>query len=407
MPKYSYKAKNLKGKEKQGFLEAQDRKHLASLLKQQGYFLVSVKGDEELKRANPLKLSFFHTLIGVSLPEKLFFTRNLMIMIKTGVSLVRAFEILSSQAKSRQLKRALKDISKKIVRGSSLSSALSSFPKIFSPLYRETVKVGEETGELENVLKILSEQMEREHQLKSKIKSAMVYPAVVLCIAFLIGVFMMIFAVPQLKATFDEMGATLPFTTQAILSLGHFLGQKWPFALVGFLALIFFIIMVLKRGKGGKVKSGILLKAPFLSGVAKQANSALALRMLSSLLSAGVPIVRALEVAAGALGNYYFRMALREASKSVEKGGKLSRALRPHEEIFSPMVLQMMEIGEETGETSAILQKLADFFEDEVTSSMQRISSIVEPVLILFIGGVVGFFAISMMQPMFSLMGGI
>lgn len=407
MPKYSYKAKNLQGKEKEGILEAQDRKHLASLLKQQGYFLISIGGDEELKSSKVPKLNFLHTLIGVSLPEKLFFTRNLMIMIKTGVSLVRAFEILSSQAKSRQLKRALTEISKKIVRGGSLASALSAFPKIFSPLYQETIRVGEETGELENVLKILSEQMEREHQLKSKIKSAMVYPAVVLCIAFLIGIFMMIFAVPQLKATFEEMGATLPFTTQVILSLGDFLGNRWPFALLGFLALLFFIIMVLKRGKGGKIKSGIILKLPFLSRIAKQANSALALRMLGSLMSAGVPIVRALNVAAGALGNYYFRTALREASKSVEKGEKVSRSLKPHEEIFSPMVLQMMEIGEETGETSTILRKLADFFETEVSSSMQRISSVIEPVLILFIGAVVGFFAISMMQPMFSLMEGL
>lgn len=407
MPRYFYKAKNLKGEEESGVLVAQSPSHLAKVLRKKGYFLISAEeeGKEKKRRFGIPKLDFIWKLIGVPLTEKLFFTRNLEVMIRTGVPLPRAFEILSTQAKNKKFKKALKEISTKIIKGENLSDSLSAFPEIFSTLYQETLKVGEETGKLEESLKILANQMEREHSLKSRIKTAMVYPIIVLCMTFVIGVLMMVFAVPKLKIAFEELNVELPLTTRIILSFADFLTKKWPLALFVGAALIFISVLALRGEKGGKFKSKLVLKIPIISKIVRQTNSTLVLRTLSSLLAAGVPIVRSLEVAEGALTNFYFKKSLLEAVKIVEKGEKLSQALRPYENLYSPMVLQMMEVGEETGGTSEVLEKLADFYEEEVALATQKLSVIIEPILIMIIGGIVGFFAVSMMQPMFGIMG--
>lgn len=406
--KFTYQAKNLQGKEISGNEEAQDEKALSEILKQKGYFLISA--ESEIKAGKPgliSQFSFLEKIFGVSLSEKIFFTKNLEVMIKTGVSLPRAFGILAKQTKSKMFQKALVEISEQVIKGKSFSESLTGFPEIFSPLYREIVQVGEETGKLEEALHIAGEQIAREYDLKSRIKGAMVYPTVVLCMAGGIGVFMMIFAVPKMKEAFSQMDVVLPLTTRIIINFGDFF--KKNFLLIG-LALIILsasIFWLLRKGKGGKIKSFVALRIPVVAKISRKTNTALTLRILASLLKSGVPIVRALEICSGALGNYYFRQSLVQAATVVEKGQKISQALLPFENLYSPMVLQMMEVGEETGETPDVLAKLADFYEVEVIAATQKLSSIIEPFLILFLGGAVGFFAISMMQPMFSIMGGI
>lgn len=406
--KFTYQAKNLQGKEISGTQEAQDEKALAEIFKQKGYFLIFA--ESELKTSKPSivsRFSFLEKIFGVSLSEKIFFTKNLEVMIKTGVSLPRAFSILSKQTKSRMFKKALAEIAEQVIKGKSFSESLVGFPEIFSPLYREIVQVGEETGKLEEALGIAGDQIAKEYDLKSRIKGAMVYPTVVLCMAVGIGIFMMIFAVPKMKEAFSQMDVDLPLTTRIIINFGDFLKNNW--LLVGLVVIVLSVAVfwLLKKGKGGKIKSFVALKIPVVSKIFRKTNTALTLRILASLLKSGVPIVRALEICSGALGNYYFRESLTQAAKVVEKGQKISQALLPFENLYSPMVLQMMEVGEETGETPNVLAKLADFYEAEVLASTQKLSSIIEPFLILFLGGAVGFFAVSMMQPMFSVMGGI
>ena len=409
MPVFFYRAKNLRGEEEKGILQAENSSSLARILRQKGYFLLSAKErtSGEKSHTKLSRFNFFSKILGVSLTEKLFFTRNLGVMIKTGVALPRAFEILSMQAKSEKLKRALREISRKIIKGRNLSESLSGYPDIFSKLYQETIKVGEETGNLEQSLQILGLQMEREYNIKSSIKTAMVYPVVVLVMTFAIGIFMLIYAIPKLEAAFEELEMDLPFTTRTILSTADFMVKKWPLVLIIFAGLGFLLFFVLKSKKGGKFKSKISLKIPLVSKIIKQTNSALALRTLSSLLEAGVPIVRSLEVASGSLTNFFFKKSLLESAKIVKRGKKLSEVLGSYENLYPPMVLQMIKVGEETGESSEVLKKLAEFYEEEVSNATKKLSSVIEPVLILFIGGIVGFFAISVMQPMFSIMGGI
>lgn len=411
MPLYYYKAKNLNGEEITGSLEAVNEKQLSQGLRTQGYFLISSQTndnqDKEVKITNKSSPNFLENFFGVPLTEKLFFVRNLEVMVKTGVSLVRSFEMLAQQTRSKKFKNILIEISIRINKGESLSLSLGRYPKVFSMLFQETIRVGEETGKLEAALKTLNKQMEKEHDLKSKITSAMVYPLMVVCMGFGIGVFMMIFAVPKIKASFVEMGVQLPLTTKIILGIAGLLTKYWFFAIFIFIGIGIGIVLFAKSGRGGKIKSALWLKIPVISQLTRQTNSASTLRTLSSLLQSGVPIVKSLDIASGSLSNFYFRNALKDASAKVEKGEKLSGALKSFQNIFSPMVVQMIEVGEETGETPDILEKLAEFLEEEVGASTQRLSSILEPLLIMCVGGAVGFFAVSMMQPMFSIMEGV
>lgn len=405
MPLYSYKAKNLQGKEESGVLDALDTSHLARILRQKGYFLLSSKEQpEELKKERIAgRFNIFQKFTKVSLKEKLFFTKNLAVMIKTGVSLPRAFEVLAKQSKAKNLRIALEKISERIIKGESLSNALSSFPKIFPKIYQATLKVGEETGKIEESLNILALQMEREYALKSNIKTAMAYPLIVLILALLIGILMFLFVVPKMQDAFQELEIELPFITRFLLSFSGFLISNLILFLLILLVLAVILVYFLKSKIGEKYKDTIILKIPLISKIVKQLNSALVLRTLSSLLGAGVPIVRSLEVASGSLKNSYFRQSLIGAAVVVEKGKKLSKALEPYQNLYLPMVLEMIKVGEETGETPKILGKLADFYEKEVTAATKKLSSIIEPFLIIIIGGAVGFFAIAMLQPIFSI----
>ncbi len=409
MANFYYKSKNLKGEEETGFMEAEDASDLAKKIKQKGYFLVYSRRQDKSEGKSFLKkaANSFGGMLGVSLSEKLFFTRNLRVMIKTGVPLPRAFNILARQSKNKKFKKILTEISEKIIKGEPLSSGLEGFSSIFSNLYIETIKVGEETGNIEESLEILATQMEREHTIKSNVKTAMVYPAIVVFLALIIGVVMFVFAVPRLKEAFTEMEVELPATTKMVLSLSDFMSENWLAFFVLALIFIFCFIYIIRKGKGSRIFSKISLILPGISGIVKNINSAIMLRTLSSLLSAGVPIVRSLIISSGTLNNFYFKKSLREASEKVKKGRKLSVSLEPYEGIYAPMVLEMMKVGEETGETSEVLEKLADFYEKEVEAATEKLSSVIEPFLIALIGVFVGFFAISMLQPMFSIVNKI
>jgi type IV pilus assembly protein PilC len=405
MPKYFYTAKSLKGKSKKGTLEAKDIHQLAKKLREEGFILIKAEAEAEVakKRKFEIPLSFK----GVSLTEKIFFTRNLRVMLASGISLPRSLHILAGQSKSKKLKTALLEAREEIAKGKNFSASLSKHSDIFSELFLSMVKVGEESGTLEEVLKILSEQMERENDLKSEIKGAMIYPAVIIFAMFGIGVMMLVMVVPQLAETFEELEIELPATTKLVIGLGTFLAEKWYLFILFLVLFVFIFWRVLKTKKGKAVIDALLLKIPIISPIVGKTNSASMVRTLSSLISSGVPIVRSLEIVSRTLGNVYFQESIREAAKKVRKGEKLSEALKPYQDLYPLIVVQMIAVGEETGETSSILAQLANFFEEEVGRATKNLSSIIEPVIMLIIGAAVGFFAISMVQPMYSMLGGL
>ncbi len=335
------------------------------------------------------------------------FTRNLQVMISAGVPLPRSLNILATQAKNKKFKKALLAVIEEVMKGKGFSESLKEYPEIFPELFVSMIKVGEEAGTLEEVLKNLTYQMEREHDLRSKIMGAMIYPAVIITAMVGIGALMLIMVVPRLAETFSELEIPLPVTTQFVIGLGNFLATKWfllPFIIF---PLFFLLRMILRTKRGKRIFDGILLRLPVISPIVKKTNSAQTVRTLSSLITSGVPIVQALKIISGALGNVYFQEAMGKAMEEVRKGRKLSEALKPYQNLYPSLVLQMIEVGEETGQTSDILAKLADFFEEEVTSATKNLSALVEPLLMLLIGAAVGFFAISMIQPMYSMLGAI
>lgn len=404
MPKYIYTAKSLQGETKSGELEAKDTRQLAGNLRQEGLILIRAETDTT-RGGKKFEISF--SFFGPSSAEKMFFTRNLQIMISAGLPLPRALETLSNQAKNKKFKKALLAIKEEIIRGKSFSDSLIGFPEIFSPLFQNMIKVGEEGGTLEDVLKTLTLQLERENDLKSKIKGAMVYPAVILCAMFGIGILMMVTVVPKLAETFKELNAELPLTTKLVINFAAFLTKRWYLAIAAVLALFFFFRQALKSNEGKKIFDKIVLKIPVFSPIIKNTNSAYTARTLSSLITAGLSLPKSLEITSGTLGNIYYRKALEEAIEKVKKGGKLSDALKDYQDIYPQTLIQMISVGEETGETSDVLAKVASFYEEEVSNTTKNLASIIEPVLMIIIGAVVGFFAVSMIQPMYSMLGAI
>lgn len=360
----------------------------------------------EKARRKKTPLSFY-LFSGVSLVEKMMFTRNLKVMISAGVALPRSLKILSAQTKNQKFKKTILEISGEISKGKSFSESLAKHQKIFSDLFVNMIKAGEESGTLEEVLKNLTYQMEKEHDLKSKIIGALIYPAVVVTAMIGIGILMLIMVIPQLSQTFEELEVPLPPTTQFVMGLGNFFAANWFLLPIAGILLFFVSRVGLKSKTGKRIFDKILLKLPIISPIVRKTNSAQTLRILSSLISSGIPLLRALEIVSGALGNVYFKEAMRESMEKVKKGEKLSKALESYQNLYPLIVFQMIEVGEETGQTSDVLVKLADFFEDEVTLATQNLSALIEPVLMLLIGGAIGFFAVSMIQPMYSMLGAI
>ncbi len=404
MPIYSYLAKNLNGESRVGVMEAVDKRELAKMLRQKGYILVSAETKDK-----PKKISFNFSipfLSGVSLVDKIMFFRNLLVMINAGVSLPRALGILSEQVKNKKFKKIISEIKEKVVRGETFSDSLKNYPQIFNNLFVSMIKVGEESGTLSEVLDILSRQMEREHQIIAKVRGAMIYPIVIILVMILIGILMMILVVPKLSKIFSDLNIELPLTTKIIINLSNFLINFWYLALLAFTGFIIIFVSFFKTERGKKIRDAIFLKAPLISKIVQKTNIARSIRTLSSLIEAGVPISRSLEITSSTLSNVYYRDALKKSSQEIKSGRKLSEILANYKDIYSSLVIQMVKVGEETGETSDILKQLADFYEDEVYDITKNLSSIIEPVLMVIIGAAVGFFAISIIQPIYGIVQG-
>jgi len=405
MPRYSYIAKSLDGKAHSDILEAKNERELAKILRKEGYILIKAESEEKKhKKKFAISISLFGK---IKLVDKMMFARNLRVMVAAGVSFPRALKILAGQTQSKKFQKALSGISEEIVEGKSFSDALRKYPAIFSELFVSMVKVGEEAGTLEEVLEVLTDQMEKDHEIKSKIKGAMMYPLVIVLAMIIIGILMLIMVVPNLAQVFADLGIELPITTRIVIAIGIFLSKFWYLLPVIVFVLVFLVRISLKTKPGKLIIDALILKIPVASSIIKKTNSAYTARTLSSLINAGVPIVRSLKVVSETLGNIYYKEALLKAAKQVEKGNKLADALGQYEKIYPTLLIQMIEIGEETGETSHILEKLAEFYEEEVTNVTKNLSAVIEPVLMLIVGAVVGFFAISMIQPMYSMLESI
>ena len=290
-----------------------------------------------------------------------------------------------------------------ITKGEPFNQALSAFPKEFDDLYVAMVKAGEESGGMADSLKILSVQMERASQLKKKIKGAMIYPAIVLTVMVIIGIVMMIYVMPSITSTFKSLGSDLPPTTQALIATSEFMNEHTALTLAGLIGTVFGFIYFLRTPIGKRGFSWLVTRLPVIGTIAKEANAARTARTLSSLLSSGVDVLRALAITRDVVQNYYYKEIIAEAAVQVEKGSALSDTFVKRKDLYPILVGEMIAVGEETGQISNMLQELAEFYETEVEHKTKDLSTIIEPLLMVVIGGTVGFFALAMIAPIYSI----
>lgn len=401
MARFTYTAERVDGETYKGVAEARDRFELYEIVRREGGRLVSMS-EESTRRA--LSLSYWNAkLSSVKEYDKVLFARNLGAMLSAGLALARALAVLERQSKNVKLAGIIGEIAGSVRRGDTLHVALSKFPKTFSHLFVAMVRAGEEGGDLSGSLQTVADQMERMYQLKKKIKSALMYPAVIVFAIFGIGTFMMINVVPTLAQTFEEMNAELPTSTKLIIGISNFLVEYTVVALGLFVTFVALIYAGARTAGGKRAFDFLFLRMPLIGGLVREVNAARTSRTLASLLSSGVDVLASLEIAGEVVQNSYFKQIITEAERRVRQGEPLSVAFVRREDLYPPFVGEMMAVGEETGNSAEMLKRLAVYYEEEVDRKTKDMSTIIEPFLMLIIGGAVGFFAISMISPIYTL----
>lgn len=398
-----YTAKNFEGKIRSGEIEVKNEKELADSLRSENYTLTSFREIEE-KKEKGAKISFLERFSTIPLSEKLMFTRNLSVMVASGLPISKALKNLADQTQNKKFKAVLENVQKDIQAGNQFSDGLAKFPGIFNELFVNMIKIGEISGNLEQVLGILALQMEKDHDILRKTRGALIYPAVIILAMCAIAFLMMIFVVPQITVMFKEFDAELPASTKFVIFLSNLFENYGLWIFLAMIGVIILFLIFLKTSVGKKFVAILSVNVPGVKNIVVKLNCARFCRIYSSLLSSGVSVIESLRILSRTLGNFYYKKILTKASEDVQKGINLSRVIYEEKKVFPLLVPQMIEVGEETGKTEEVLSKLADFYEQEVDQLTKNLSSIIEPIIMLVIGVAVGFFAISILQPMYSIM---
>jgi len=368
----------------------------------------SKKDDEKKIKSLMEKInSLLLKLSRVPLKERLFFVQQLGVMLKAGISLSAALKTLAKQTTNKYFIFILTDISDKVEKGNTFAESLYPYKKVFGEMFVNMVEAGELSGKLEEVLGQLFIQMKKEHQLISKVKGALTYPAVIVLAMGGIGTFMMVKVIPQMTSMFTEMNAELPAPTKILISVSNGLANNGLLSLVIAILTVSLFVYIIRTPKGKYYFQALLLKLPVFGPIIKKINIARFARNISSLLKTDIMIIKSFQITASVLSNLHYRIALEDMAQKIKKGGKLSDVINSYPKLFTPVVAQMVAVGEETGELDNILEELAQFYEEEVDNIMENLPSIIEPVLILVLGLGVGAIAIAIIMPMYSITSSI
>ena len=393
---FVYKAIDGAGIPEAGEMVAASKQDVITQLKMRGLVVQTL---DEKKAGLQMEISLFNRVKSVELT---IMTRQLSTMISSGMTLLRAFYVLEDQIENKKLKETISAVREEIEAGLSFSEALGKHPKIFNPLYVAMVRAGEQGGILEDSLHRVANQLEADDSLRRQVKSAMVYPAVVLSFAFIVLIALIAFIVPVFVGVFKDFGGELPAITKFTVAMSDFVTGQWYIGLAAMIG----IVVGFKKWKssvwGRKQWDAFRLRIPMKIGDTVQ-KIALARwsRTFAALYSAGVPIMTAIEVTGKTSGNWVVEKAMDDVIESVKSGGSIAAPLR-EATIFPPMVSQMIAVGEETGGLDSMLNKVADFYEDQVAAAVKSLTSILEPIMIVFVGSVVGFIVVAMYMPMFK-----
>jgi type IV pilus assembly protein PilC len=397
MPLYHYKTVDASGNAAEGKMDAKDKTSLYHILKKDGVTIISV--DEVKKNSLNFTIPF---LGGVGTHDKITFAKNLAAMIDAGLPITRGLSIMERQSKG-EFQKVLASLNNEIAKGRTLSEGMKDYPKVFSTLFVSMVRAGEESGNLSLSLKNVGNQMEKSYQLSRKVRGALMYPAVILTLMVIIGVLMMVYMVPTLTATFTGLNIKLPLSTRMIIWVSDVLKNYFLLIIGGAIAVGIGFIGFLRTTKGKRATDWTILRMPIIGEIVRQVNAARTARTLSSLLSSGVDIVLAVGVTKDVIQNSYYKTVLENIQTTIQKGDPISGVFIANDKLYPLFVGEMVSVGEETGKIGEMLISVAEFYETEVDQKTKDMSSVIEPVLMIFIGAAVGFFAISMLAPTYSL----
>ncbi len=404
MTKFTYTGATKEGEKVTVTVDATDRYAVYEIARTNGHTVSRVDEARTLSLKGIFKTDKIdYYLSRIKQDELVTLTRNLSSMLSAGLPLTRALSVIERQSTNPKMKQTLQSVREDINKGQPFYEALKKFPKVFSDLYVAMVRAGEESGQLTGALKTLGIQMERSATLKKKIKGAMIYPSIVIIIMMLIGVLMMIYVVPSITATFVKMNVELPMTTKILIAVSDFMSQHSILVLGGIAGFIFGFMYILKTRVGKKIFHFVVLRIPVIGVIVKEVNSARTARTLSSLLMSGVDVINAINITEDVVQNIYYKAILAEAATRVEKGTALSEIFIERVKFYPVLVGEMIAVGEETGQISNMLEELAVYYETEIDQKTKDLSTIIEPILMVLIGATVGFFALAMIAPIYSI----
>ncbi len=399
--KFSVTIRTTDGKEETVTRDAESRFEIYSDVEKSGGTVVNI---EEASGGFGLsKLSNIRFGSGVKNETRITFTKNLSAMLSAGLTLSRALSVIERQSPSKYFKTVLAALQEKVKAGSGFHEALAEYPAIFSKLFIAMTKAGEESGKLAETLTVVAKQMETSNNLTKKVKGAMIYPSIIISAIFIIGILMLMFVVPTLAATFRSLNVELPLATRIIIGSSDFVKGNILLVILGIGIVVALGYFALKSKKGARVLMTVALKLPIIGELVRETFSARASRTLSSLLSSGVEMLTAIGIAHEVVGDNVFGEVLGGAEEKVRKGEPLSASFMENQKLYPIFVSEMVLVGEETGKVSDMLSQVAEYYERDVEERTKDLSTIIEPVLMLFIGVFVGVFALAMIAPIYSL----
>ena len=397
MPKYVWEGRTIGGVIRRGELEGPNETAVRAFLRQQGIIPVKVAAKG---REIQITLPFFKKK--VKRKNVAVFTRQLAAMIDAGLPLVQALEILATQEENPQFKEIISRIKTEVEGGSTFAEALKKHPQVFDRLYVNLVVAGEESGNLDTILNRLATHIEKMESLKRKIRSAMVYPSIIVSVAIIVTAVLLVFVIPVFEKLFSGVGMSLPMPTQIVINVSKFTKANIPFVLLGLIIAAFLIRRYYKTESGRMQLDTFLLKMPIFGVLISKVSIARFARTLATLIVSGVPILDALDIVAATAGNRVVEKAIREGRMQISEGQTIAEPLA-RSGVFPLMVTHMISVGERTGALDQMLNKVADFYEEEVDVAVANLSSMIEPILIIFLGVVIGGLVISMYLPIFKM----
>ncbi len=405
MTTYKYVVRDRAGKALEATMEAQSSGEVARMLREKGYYVTKIEKDSKTGMNAELTMPAF--MDQPNLRDITLFSRQFATVINAGLPIVQSLSILENQAEKKGLKKALNSVREDVETGQNLSSSLAKFPRVFNNLYVYLVKAGEASGNLDSILERIASYQEKQAALRGKVKGALTYPAVVMVIALAVTYFLLTGIVPQFANILTSLGGDLPLITRILMALSDFLVNQWWLLLLIIGGSIAGTVFFYRTNQGKHVIDRLLLTLPVVGPLQQKASIAGFSSTFGLLLKSGVNVIESIDITKGTAGNIIVEDVLTEAKAGVQRGEQLSDTLKEHPKVFPPLVSSMIAIGEETGAMDTMLEKIASFYEREVDEAVDALTAALEPLMIIFLGGIVGFIVAGMFLPMFAIIGSL